>query len=1260
MRAVKSYSEIKKTIPNLSALTLAFWIRTKDTKPGTVISYATKVGNIVQDNALALQDYASFNLFVNNQTVFTGIDVNDGQWHHVAVTWESAGGTWHAYQDGAKIKSSSTPFQQGEVITGGGVMILGQEQDEIGGGFNLEENLIGEVSQMNIFDHVLSANDIYNLAYSCDHVKGNVAAWGDFRETLYGEYHLTDRSYACDFSAAQRKFALTYKSYISGNDNKVLSNSDPETCASNCLSEASFICRSFEFDNSTNTCRMSTKSTINSALSTSSGNRYFELNCLESLGVSTNAIVPDADMTASSQYNSQHAPLGGRLNYQARFNSQGTVTQIGGWAALNNDVNQWLQIKFSQIFQISGVATQGRADAAQWVKSYKIEYSTDGSSWTYYPTTLTGNTDQQTVVRNEVKVFQARYLRFRPQSWQGHISMRVEVYGCPLPTSTPVDSTNECSATPCQNGGTCVNRYNDYLCLCPGGYTGKSCETAISCQAIGAPIYGTKSSSNYNAGGTITFTCNAGYSLQGSSSRTCSGGGWTGSQPQCQDTDECASNPCNQWCKNTNGGYVCHCHKGYKLQGSTTCVDINECSDSNGGCSHTCHNSAGSFSCSCPSGTELDSGKRSCKDIDECASSNGGCEHTCINSLQSFQCECRQGYTLRADKKTCEALSCPSLSNPVNGNVALSSGVLLGSTATYTCNNGYRATYNPTRYCQADGQWSGGAPSCIRVFCQEIGQVEHATRVLTGTDGGKSVPGTKATFTCVAKYLMTVEGDAERTCQNDGTWSGTQPRCVAAFCSPVPVPANGTVQGYRYELGATLRITCNSGYNLVPPSSSFRTCISDGAGGGKWSGQDPVCQLVDCGDPGNPYGGYRHIATNTKYQSKVTYTCKAQHHLEGEDSQTCQADGTWSGSKPVCLEHSCGNPGVPANGKKHSSTYQYGDSIKFECNVGYTLSGSAIRTCQNNGLWTGTQPTCQIVSCGDPGTPQNGVRYGDKFTYQSIVVLECDPGYKLVGDLTRTCQADGKWSGSQPTCQQTSCGTFLTGPSGTVKSSNYPSNYNDNEYCTWQIQVPVNKKIRLDFTEFRTETGKDYLLIYDTSHYQTATIAFDGTTYKPPPFTSSGNVVRVRFISDGATSVNVTNRFSFNYKQVDTSCGGVYEDGSGTISSPGYPNGYANNLDCMWLVYRTRETAEFIFVDFETESSYDRVAVTSGRFGETVLTNGWGGHSIPSGSFTSDTYLWIHFVTNEANSDGRFHKGWTGTYQKYWPYVQYSAKKKRK
>ena len=95
--------------------------------------------------------------------------------------------------------------------------------------------------------------------------------------------------------------------------------------------------------------------------------------------------VPDADMTASSQYDSTTAPSGGRLNYQTQYDDQGvTVTQIGGWAAAKLDQTQWLQVKFSQVFQITAVATQGQEDAANWVTSYKLQYSIDGSGWTDY------------------------------------------------------------------------------------------------------------------------------------------------------------------------------------------------------------------------------------------------------------------------------------------------------------------------------------------------------------------------------------------------------------------------------------------------------------------------------------------------------------------------------------------------------------------------------------------------------------------------------------------------------------------------------------------------------------------------------------------------------------------------------------------------------------------------------------------------------------------------------------------------------------
>ena len=38
---------------------------------------------------------------------------------------------------------------------------------------------------------------------------------------------------------------------------------------------------------------------------------------------------------------------------------------------------------------------------------------------------------------------------------------------------------DECSSTPCQNGGTCTDAVNGYSCGCVPGYTGTHCETGL-------------------------------------------------------------------------------------------------------------------------------------------------------------------------------------------------------------------------------------------------------------------------------------------------------------------------------------------------------------------------------------------------------------------------------------------------------------------------------------------------------------------------------------------------------------------------------------------------------------------------------------------------------------------------------------------------------------------------------------------------------------------------------------------------------------
>ena len=85
--------------------------------------------------------------------------------------------------------------------------------------------------------------------------------------------------------------------------------------------------------------------------------------------------ISDSQISASSQLDSSHAAIHGRLHFG----------KAGSWSASSNDVNQWLQIDLgSRHTEVTRVATQGRNDYPQWVAKYKLQYSDDGVNFQYY------------------------------------------------------------------------------------------------------------------------------------------------------------------------------------------------------------------------------------------------------------------------------------------------------------------------------------------------------------------------------------------------------------------------------------------------------------------------------------------------------------------------------------------------------------------------------------------------------------------------------------------------------------------------------------------------------------------------------------------------------------------------------------------------------------------------------------------------------------------------------------------------------------
>ena len=55
------------------------------------------------------------------------------------------------------------------------------------------------------------------------------------------------------------------------------------------------------------------------------------------------------------------------------------------------------------------------------------------------------------------------------------------------------------------------------------------------------------------------------------------------------------------------------------------------------------------------------------------------------------------------------------------------------------------------------------------------------------------------------------------------------------------------------------------------------------------------------------------------------------------------------------------------------------------------------------------------VNCGTPNLPANGQVAYNGTVFESTANYSCDMGFKLIGNVTRVCQADGTWSDS-PTC----------------------------------------------------------------------------------------------------------------------------------------------------------------------------------------------------------------------------------------------------
>ncbi|XP_040841130.1 protein crumbs homolog 1 [Ochotona curzoniae] len=227
-----------------------------------------------------------------------------------------------------------------------------------------------------------------------------------------------------------------------------------------------------------------------------------------------------------------------------------------------------------------------------------------------------------------------------------------------------------CSSTPCQGNASCLTspEGRGFLCKCPPGYSGASCETATSSCGVNSCLHG---GTCHQDPGYPTCICPAGYA--GTFCET--------------DKDECASSPCHHGavCQDEVDGYSCFCVPGY--QGRHCEMEVDECASEPCKNEATCLNEIGRYLCVCPSNY---SGVNCELGIDPCASHpclNGG---ACRDAATAYFCDCTAGFT----GDNCELNLDECASQP-----CLHGGLCLDGENSYTCHclgSGYTGTHCET------------------------------------------------------------------------------------------------------------------------------------------------------------------------------------------------------------------------------------------------------------------------------------------------------------------------------------------------------------------------------------------------------------------------------------------------------------------------------------------------------------------------------------------------------------------------------------
>ncbi|KAJ1059271.1 hypothetical protein K5549_008072 [Capra hircus] len=960
---IYGYVMLDGVLPSLHAVTCAFWMKSSDDiNYGTPISYALENGS---DNTFLLTDYNGWVLYVNGKEKITDCpSVNDGNWHHIAITWTSTGGAWKVYIDG-KLSDGGMGLSIGSPIPAEDFHAGSTVTYQCNNGYYL----LGD-SRMFCTD-----NGSWNgISPSCLDVD-ECAVGSDCSE--HASCLNTNGSYVCScilpYTGDGKNCAEPIKCKTPGNPENGHSSGETYTVGA----EVTFSCE--EGYQLVGVARITCLE---------SGEWSHLIPYCEAVSCGAPALPENGGVDGSA------FTYGNKVIYSLQGPSVIECSASGSWDRAPPTCHL---VSCGEPPAIKDAVTTG----SNFTFGNTVTYACREGYTLAGPDTIEclasgkwSRSDQQCLA---VSCDEPPSVEHASPETAHRLFGDIAFYYCSDGYSLADNSQLLCNAQ-----GKWVPPEGQAMPRCIAHF----CEKP---PAVSYSILESVSKAKFAAGSVVSFKCMEGFVLNTSAKIEClRGGQWSPSPMSIQCIPvRCGEPPriMNGYAIGSNysfGAMVAYsCNRGFYIKGEkkSACEATGQWSSP----IPTCH----PVSCSEPPKVE-----------------NGFLEHTTGRTFESeVRYQCNPGYkSVGSPVFVCQAnrhwhsespLSCIPLNcgkpPPIQNGYIKGENFEVGAKVHFFCNEGYELIGDHSWTCLKSGKWSKKPnQKCVPAKCPEPPLLENqlVLKELTTEVG-------VVTFSCKEGHVL--QGRSVLRCLPSQQWNDSFPVCKMVLCRPPPLISFGVpAPSSALHFGSTVKYSCVDGFFLKgDPTTS---CQADGT----WSSPLPECVPVECPQPEEILNGIIDVQ-GLAYLSTALYTCKPGFELVGNTTTLCGENGHWLGKKPTCKPIECPKPKEILNGKFSYTKLHYGQTITYSCDRGFRLEGPKALTCLETGDWDVAVPSCNAIHCDPPQPIENGFVEGADYSYGAMIIYSCFPGFQVAGHAMQTCEESG-WSSSIPTCVPIDCG----------------------------------------------------------------------------------------------------------------------------------------------------------------------------------------------------------------------------------------------